>query len=256
MERNKDILHLAHHRSKERIRDFGEVFTPEKYVQQMLDMLDKSIWADTNTVFYEPTCGHGNFVSAVVEKRLRIFLKKAKRQKIRKPHFYAVANTLNNLWAIDIDSKNVEFCRERVRKITFDFLLKNEQHEISSLKFFIKKNRKFLTHVLCCIEWQIQENEALSCLEEDSSKVEQSANKTIVSKKWFKKNTHRPINFKMSWCEYFKSMQKDNIIPIEYTKNFKLLSSSIHKIKQIEPQEIIRGNDFTFHDSNFFKQSA
>ena len=169
MEQYKDILHLAHHRSKERIRNLGEVFTPDKYVQQMLDMLDKSVWADTKTVFFEPTCGHGNFVSAVAERRLRAFLKKARRQKIKKPHFYAVANTLNNLWAIDIDSKNVEFCRDRIRMLIINFL---SEHESNFSKSFLKKNKDFLTHVLCCIEWQIHENEALSCLEEDSFKAD------------------------------------------------------------------------------------
>ena len=70
-------------------------------------MLDKSVWTDTNTVFFEQTCGHGNFVSAIVKRRLKAFLKQAKRQKHDKPHFYAVANTLNNLWAIDIDSNQI-----------------------------------------------------------------------------------------------------------------------------------------------------
>ena len=256
MEPFKDILYLTHHRSKQRIRDLGEVFTPEKYVQQMLDMLDKSVWADTKTVFFEPTCGHGNFVLAIVERRLNAFLKKARKQKIKKPHFYSVANTLNNLWAIDIDSKNIELCRERVRKITFDFLMKYEKKDFFSSKIFIKENKVFLTHVLCCIEWQIQENETLSCLEEDHMKAEQNSNQTSISKKWFKKNAHRPINFKMSWYEYFKCMQKDNIIPIEYAKYFKLLSSSMYKTKQIKSQTIIGVNSFTFHDSSFFKQSA
>ena len=113
METAKNILHLIHHRSKKRIRDFGEVFTPEKYVNQMLDMLDRSVWTDTNAVFFEPTCGHGNFVKAIVERRLDSFFRKAKRQKIKNPHFYTVANTLNNLWAIDIDSNNIEFCRKQ-----------------------------------------------------------------------------------------------------------------------------------------------
>ncbi len=46
----KKIIHLVHHvhhhRSKKRIRDYGEVFTPKKYVNQILDMLDQSVWAD------------------------------------------------------------------------------------------------------------------------------------------------------------------------------------------------------------------
>ena len=166
METAKSILHLVHHRSKKRIRNFGEVFTPEKYVNQMLDMLDKFVWTDTNTVFFEQTCGHGNFVEAIVERRLNAFLKKAKKQKVKNPHFYAVANTLNNLWAIDIDFKNIEFCRNRIWSLVFNFLLEYENNTLSLE--FIKNNKDFLTHLLCCIEWQIHENEALSCLEKDA----------------------------------------------------------------------------------------
>ena len=223
MKASKSILNLIHHRSKNRIRDFGEVFTPEKYVNQMLDMLDKSVWTDTNAIFYEPTCGHGNFVLAVVKRRLKAFLKQAKRQKYDKPSFYAVANTLNNLWAIDIDSENIKLCRERVQNLVFDFL---KEHENNSNIFKIK-NRDFLTHVLCCIEWQIHENEALSCLEKDSINAQKKADKTTISRKWLKKNKHRPINFERNWVEHFKSCKKDNIDSFEYKKNFKFISLKI-----------------------------
>ena len=74
METAKSVLHLVHHRSKERIRDFEEVFTPEIYVNQILDMLDKSVWANTDTVFFEPTCGHGNFIEIIIKRRLKAFL--------------------------------------------------------------------------------------------------------------------------------------------------------------------------------------
>ena len=231
METAKSIISLVHHRSKERIRDFGEVFTPEKYVNQMLDMLDKSVWTDTNTIFFEPTCGHGNFVEVIVERRLNAFLKKARKQKIKKPHFYAIANTLNNLWAIDIDPKNIEFCRNRVRSLTFNFLLEHEKDVLSS-ESFVKNNKDFLTHLLCCIEWQIHENEALSCLETDILKATEAINKIAVSRKWFKKNKHHPINLKMNWCQYFKSRKKENVIPTEYTKNFRFINSLIDKRKK------------------------
>ena len=222
MEQAKVILSVPHYRTRQRIRDFGEVFTPGEYVQKMLDMLDKSVWADTGTVFFEPTCGHGNFVLALVERRLNAFLKKARKQKMKQPHFYAVANTLNNLWAIDIDLSNIELCRHRVRSLVFNFLLKHKNTHCSS-KIFIKKNKVFLTHVLCCIEWQIHTNEALSCLQVDLTKAFQAADKTTVSRQWLKKNKHRPINFNMPWCEYFKCMKQEGIIPLEYTKNHKSL---------------------------------
>ncbi len=238
------ILNLIHHRSKNRIRDFGEVFTPEKYVHQMLDMLDKSVWTDTNTIFYEPTCGHGNFVSAIIKRRLKAFLKKAKRQKCDKPHFYSVANTLNNLWAVDISSKNIKLCRGRTQTLVFDFLKENE----NNIKLFINKNRDFLTHVLCCIEWQMHENEALSCLEADPIEAQKMANKTNISREWIKKNKHRPINFEMNWCQYFKNCKKENIAPSEYTKNFRLVSSLIKdnktNFRKIKPAKTFYKKDF------------
>ena len=41
---NSLIINLENHRSRERIKDMGEVFTPEQYVQQMLGMFDEKIW--------------------------------------------------------------------------------------------------------------------------------------------------------------------------------------------------------------------
>ena len=99
MERYKDILHLAHHRSKQRIRDLGEFFNPEKYLQQMLGMLDTSIWVDTKTVFFESTCSHGSFVLAVMERWINSFLKKQKRKKIKNFKFLILINFLNNIEA-------------------------------------------------------------------------------------------------------------------------------------------------------------
>lgn len=224
MELNKDILHLAHHRSRQRVRDLGEVFTPDKYVQQMLDMLDKAVWSDTNKVFFEPTCGHGNFVIAIVHRRLEVFLKQAKRKKIKKPHFYAVANTLNNLWAIDIDVENIVFCRNRVWEIVLKFLMDNENRK-SSTPIFLGKNADFLAHILCCLNRQIHENELLSCLAENKEEAKKSASQTNTSKKWFEKNKHKPINFELPWCAYFLSLKRQNIVPIEYTKQIKFLLS-------------------------------
>ncbi len=53
------------YRSKERIKDFGEVFTPESCVNQMLDLIGdqkNELWSDEDISFFEPSCGHGNIV--------------------------------------------------------------------------------------------------------------------------------------------------------------------------------------------------
>ena len=239
---NKDII-LSHHRSKERIRDLGEVFTPEEYVREMLDILDAKIWSDSNVVFFESAgCGHGNFVITIVRKRLQSFLKKAKRTGIKKPHFYSVANTLNNLWAIDIDSKNISLCRRRVLDIILNFLIKNEKKNPST---FIYENKEFFAHIFCCIKWQIHKNEALSCLEETQTTVKSRSNKILVSKNWIKRNRHNPIDFNLPWSEYYKIMKKSNSIPIEYIKAMQFIKSLKNKSQKIKT------NDFQFVKLDF-----
>ena len=232
------LLNLKFHRSKDRIRSLGEVFTPEKYIFQMLDMLDKSVWSNIDVVFFEPTCGHGNFVTTIVQRRLEKLFKKAKKQKIEEPHFYAVAHTLNTLWAIDIDSQNIRLCRNRIYSIIFNFLWEHEKrHQYQdefSLDIFIKKNKKYLIHALCCIQYQIHTSEALSCLETDYFEAQKNADKTLVSKQWFQSHRHRPINFEKNWASYFKTCQKKGIMPIEYKRNSKCLEKIIkNHIKDI-----------------------
>lgn len=59
-------------RSKERIKEFGEVFTPEHVVKE-IDLMSKSnpnVWSDLEYAFFEPTCGTGNFVVAIYTRRL------------------------------------------------------------------------------------------------------------------------------------------------------------------------------------------
>ena len=53
------------HRSKERIRQTGEVFTPLELVDEMLSKLPEEVWAPDKT-FLEPSCGDGNFLVRIV----------------------------------------------------------------------------------------------------------------------------------------------------------------------------------------------
>lgn len=58
-------------RSTERVRDIGEVFTPRSTVDAMLDMLPGLTWAvHPSHTFLEPACGNGNFLVAILERKL------------------------------------------------------------------------------------------------------------------------------------------------------------------------------------------
>jgi len=212
-----------HHRSRERIKELGEVFTTEKYVDEMLNLIAKNnrnIWADENVIFFEPTCGHGNFVSAIIARRLKAIFEKAKKRKEKKPELYAAANTVNTLWAIDIDAGNIRLCRERVFSTIVDFIVKNSEIDVGQL---IKQNKSFIAHLLSCLKWQINENEALSALLE-LNQAKLQATKTIVGQRWIESDKHKSINFDLNWVEYFKAHSKTKIVPIEYQRSLKFIT--------------------------------
>lgn len=51
-------------------RTFGEVFTPIQIINDMLDILPKTVWKNPNLRWFDPTAGVGNFMS-VIFARLR-----------------------------------------------------------------------------------------------------------------------------------------------------------------------------------------
>ncbi|PIU00473.1 MAG: hypothetical protein COT74_05985 [Bdellovibrionales bacterium CG10_big_fil_rev_8_21_14_0_10_45_34] len=176
------IIDFENHRSRERIRNMGEVFTPEQYVQQLLSTLNSKVWTDETAIFFEPTCGHGNIALPVFMRRVKELKRKFERGGSPKPILVAVANALNTLWAIDICAKNVELTRKRL----FEFVLYSLKEE--GITLYQARTREFMAHVLCALLWQIHENEALSSIGSASA-----ANQTKVGRDWLKKNAHRPI---------------------------------------------------------------
>mgnify|MGYP001591938495 CR=1 FL=1 len=184
------------HRSKKRIKELGEVFTPSAYVDDMLDLLSKDqpdIWGDAEVSFFEPCCGNGNFVIAIYARRLGALYNKALSELSSFDAAYsAVANAIDTLWAIDIDGLNVAETRARVMTTTMEFLtdkLNGAQIEEGKL-FFIK----------CAIDWHIHENECLSALTIDTVEAQKEAKKTKAGAKWFEENGHHPIDFELTWA--------------------------------------------------------
>ena len=221
-------LNNLNHRSKERIKNLGEVFTPEAYVEDMLDLLSKdkkNLWSNEDIAFFEPCSGHGNFVLSIYKRRLEAIYKKAVSQGNKDAAYYAVANSLNTLWAIDIDKKNIENCRTRVLSATIEFLkLKTAYKDEKTL---LSKKKDFFAHVLSAITWHIEENETLSALSNpQSAKV--NAGLTKAGAKWFSINGHQQLNFELTWVHYFEQCESANTTPIEYQRSLKFIEASIY----------------------------
>lgn len=56
-------------RTKERIKETGECFTPPELVNEVLDKLPSAVWTDPSKTWLDPAAGDGNFL---VEVRRRL----------------------------------------------------------------------------------------------------------------------------------------------------------------------------------------
>lgn len=66
-------------RSRHRVKTYGEVFTPRHMVDQMLDLVPDEVEAGPDFVdktFLEPAAGHGNFLVAILRRKLRAIAKR------------------------------------------------------------------------------------------------------------------------------------------------------------------------------------
>ncbi len=234
-------LESLFHRSKERILELGEVFTPEQYVEDMLDLLSKgkrNFWNNEENIFLEPSCGHGNIVIPLYRRRLEAFFRKAQSLDIKNPALYAIANAINTLWAIDIDAKNIQNCRTRLLVVSLEFL--KTKTSVTSDYALIQKNQKFFAHFICALKWQIHENETLSSLAKKDV-ASRRAGQTKIGGRWFQSHGHRQLNFELSWVTFFRECEQDKVIPMEYERSLKFIDS------------VISGSNRGFNDFEFAK---
>lgn len=101
-------------KSKNRVRDQGEVFTQEREVNAMLNLV-KHETERIESRFLEPACGDGNFLAPILERKLAIVEKRYKKSQIEYERNVLVA--IGSIYGVDILKDNVEDCRERLYKM-------------------------------------------------------------------------------------------------------------------------------------------
>lgn len=101
-------------KSKKRVAVHGEVFTNEREVNAMLDLV-KSETDRIESRFLEPACGDGNFLVEILRRKLA----RVNRQYRRNNSEYAknAFLALTSIYGIDIQEDNVEECRKRLFEI-------------------------------------------------------------------------------------------------------------------------------------------
>jgi len=104
-------------RSKQRVRDHGEVFTPDFIVIDMLDLV-KNETERIESRFLEPACGDGNFLAPIFERKLEVVKKKYKSSQVEFERNVLLA--VSSIYGVELLHDNVSTCIERLYKIVDD----------------------------------------------------------------------------------------------------------------------------------------
>ena len=81
-------------KSKKRVAEHGEVFTAEREVKAMCDLV-KQETERIDSRFLEPACGNGNFLAEILSRKLAVVRKKYKKSPLYKVGFLFCNNFLN-----------------------------------------------------------------------------------------------------------------------------------------------------------------
>jgi type I restriction-modification system DNA methylase subunit len=98
-------------KSKQRVADHGEVFTPAWMVEAMLDLVkDETERIDSR--FLEPACGSGNFIVQILKRKLAVVELKFGKSDFQRQH-YALYG-LMCIYGIELLADNIAECRNNV----------------------------------------------------------------------------------------------------------------------------------------------
>jgi hypothetical protein len=114
-------------KSKRRVADHGEVFTPHWLVEKMLDLV-KGESERIDSRFLEPACGSGNFLVPVLQRKLAAVEAKFGKSVFEKQHYALLA--LMCTYGIELLADNILECRANMLEIFADYLNLVETDEL------------------------------------------------------------------------------------------------------------------------------
>lgn len=146
-------------KSKERVADHGEVFTNEREVNAMLDLVKDESY-NIESTFLEPACGDGNFLAAILKRKLEAVDKKY--GKARKDYEVFSLVALSSIYGVELLNDNREACIDRLFKI---YCAEYEKHLKSEKDFRVEESAHYILekNILC--------GDALTLLKSDGTPI-------------------------------------------------------------------------------------
>ncbi len=113
--RHREVI-VSQTKTRQRVRDLAEVYTHEREVTAMLDLVPDMFPShdrprDIGRTFLEPACGAGNFLVAILDRKLA-YVKFGGLYRSVATFEAAVLRALSSIYGIDIDQENVEQSRQ------------------------------------------------------------------------------------------------------------------------------------------------
>jgi len=121
-------------KSKKRVADHGEVFTPRWLVESMLDLV-KGEADRIDSRFLEPACGSGNFLIRVLQRKLAAVESKFGKSEFEKRH-YAILGLMCT-YGIELLADNIAECRANMLDVLAEYLNIDDKDELYRAAFFV-----------------------------------------------------------------------------------------------------------------------
>lgn len=129
-------------KSKQRVADHGEVFTAEREVKAMCDLV-KAETERIDSRFLEPACGEGAFLTEILRRKLLVVKQQYGKNQADYEKYSVIAVT--SLYGVDILEDNAEICRQKLFDIwnaEYTANIKSQANDQcrETVKFILRKN--------------------------------------------------------------------------------------------------------------------
>jgi type I restriction-modification system DNA methylase subunit len=116
-------------KSKQRVADHGEVFTPAWMVESMLDLV-KEETERIDSRFLEPACGSGNFIVRILQRKLTAVEFKYGKSDFERRHYALLA--LMCIYGIELLADNIAECHSNMLGVFAEYLNLDDTEKLKS----------------------------------------------------------------------------------------------------------------------------
>jgi len=121
-------------KSKQRVADHGEVFTPAWMVEAMLDLV-KGETERIDSRFLEPACGNGNFLVQILRRKLAAVELRYGKSEFERRHYALLA--LMCVYGIELLPDNIADCRANLLEIFAEYLNLDPAGDLYRAAFYV-----------------------------------------------------------------------------------------------------------------------